>query len=270
MSILRVFGPEHPEMSSTDISRTLGMSKATAHRLLQTLEDGRLLERDAITRRYRIGPQMYVLGSLYLETNDLLKAAQPVVKTVNALCGETTNLGIYEKGFSVLVMREESAHGFRWDRHIGSSVPAYVSAIGLAILSEFSVEEIDRVYPGEELRSATSRAIGSKTELLRRLQEIRRSGVAFNQGGVEGVEGIGVAVRGRDGSAVAGLAIALPIFRIDDLYRARLASLVTKAAGLISYRMGYLAVRSHVSSVQELSDWWTNCSGQSSVNVPVS
>jgi DNA-binding IclR family transcriptional regulator len=200
---------------------------------------------------------MYVLGSLYLETNDLLSAAGPVVKAVNNLCRETVSLGIYQNGYRVLVLREENLHGFRWQRHVGSSQPAYASAIGLAILSELPDEEIDRVYPDDSLSPLTSMTVRTKTELRQQLSEIRKAGMSTGQGGSEGIEGIGVAIRSRNGEVAAGISIAVPVFRLDDSYRSRLVDLATRAADLISYRLGYVSGNASIRDVEELSEWWT-------------
>ena len=255
-------------MTASQISRKLAMSKATTHRLLVTLTDGRFLERNTETGKYRIGPEMYVLGSLYLETNDLLKAGGPVIKTVNSLCGETTNLGIYQNGYRVLVLREENLHGFRWQRHIGSSQPAYASAIGLAILSELPDDEIDRVYAMESLTPLTSMTARSKTELRQRLSEIRNTRVSVGRAGSEGIEGIGVAIKSKGGQVAAGISIAVPVFRLDDLYRRQLVDLAIMAADLISYRLGCLSCDVNIRTVEELSEWWTGAYPMSSADTP--
>jgi len=89
MSVLKSFTPSELELSATDISRKVGIPRTTAHRVLANLTEGRMLERELKTGKYTIGPAIYALGSLYLSTTDVLKAADPVTKILNELTGET-------------------------------------------------------------------------------------------------------------------------------------------------------------------------------------
>ena len=96
VSILRSFTPNEFKLSAPDISRKVGVPKTTTYRMLSALTSGGLLEQDR-RGKHRIGPELYILGSLYLSTTGILKAAEPVVKTLNELTGEAVNVGMLDK-----------------------------------------------------------------------------------------------------------------------------------------------------------------------------
>ena len=47
--VIKSFTPEAPELGAAEVSRKLGIPKATAHRILATLSEGGLLEQNKNT-----------------------------------------------------------------------------------------------------------------------------------------------------------------------------------------------------------------------------
>jgi len=229
----------------------------TTHRILATLTKSGILERNVETGKYRIGPELYTLGSLYLHTTDIIVAAQPVIKTLNELTGENINLSIFDKGNVVIVVKEEAMYAFRFDRHIGSILPAYASSMGKAFLSELTETELDSIYPAEKLRPLTEKTIATRTELKLELEQVRKTGISFDREGYsEGIVGIGSAIRGTSGRAVAAMSIALPVFKIHQNTIDRLVTLVRLGTSLISYRIGYRDAAHPVRDNEEIRSWW--------------
>lgn len=257
VSILESFTSEEPELSAVQISKRLGMPLTTTRRILRSLTIGGLLNRNPKTGQYIIGPSLYALGSLYLKTTDICIAAKPVIETVNDLTKETVNISILDRNNITLIMKEESKHAFRLATHIGSIIHAYASAMGKALLSELTEAEIDSLYPEEKLPPLTNKTISTKTELKRELEQIRKTGIAFDrEGSYEGVEAIGSVTRNANGKAAAAMSIAVPVFRMNEANRKRLTTLVRLGVSLISYRLGYQDTQYPVRDIKEIYSWW--------------
>ena len=257
ISVLDCFSRFEPELSAADIRRKTGISKATLHRILTTLTNRRLLEKNQKTGMYKIGPELYTLGSLYLGTTDVLKAAEPVIKELNDLTGEAVNISIFDRGYVTLILKEEAKSVFRFAVRIGTIIPAYASSMGKALLSELTDEEIDSLYPEEKLRPLTTKTIATKTELKRELEQIRKTGVSFSDGGTyEGLFGVASVVRDASGKGIAAMSIALPIFKVNETTSDRLATLIRMGAKLISYRLGYNDAVNSIRDIQEIRSWW--------------
>jgi len=246
------------ELSGTEIARKVGIHKTTAHRILSTLAKDGILDRNLKTGKYTIGHELFALGSLYLSTTDILKTADPVVKTLNDLTGDVVNVGIREGNNIILVMKEESKYPVRFFHHIGSIMPAHTSAIGKALLSELTEAQLDSLYPEEKLRVITKKTIATKTELKQELERIRETGVSFDREGIyDGVEGIGSVMHDASGKAVAGMSISVPVFRLEQIGHERLlAILIRLGTSLVSYRLGYQDKNTPVRDVQEIRSWW--------------
>ena len=257
VSVLKSFTPAEPRLSIAEIAREVGIPKTTARRLVTTLATSGLLEQTERTSKYTVGPVLYALGILYLNTQNLFAAAEPVFKLLNDLTAEVVSMSILDRGNVVFVMREEAKHPIRLSQHIGTTFPAYSSAMGRTLLSELTDAEIDDLYHDERLRPVTSKTVATKTELKLKLEEIRKTGLALDsEGSYEGYEGIAALIRDVNGKAVAAMSFSVPIFRVNKSKREQFATLIKMGASLISYRLGYQDIVTPVHDLEEILSWW--------------
>jgi len=258
IAVLKCFTPETPELKTSEVAARVGIHRVTAHRLLETLSKANLLYKDTNRGLYTIGIELYALGSIYIENNDIYKAASPVVKKINELTEEVVALNVSDsRGGIMLLMREERKTGFRWAAHISSVFPAYASAGGKALLSELSEEEIDNLYPEEELRKLTARTISNKTQLKQELKRTREAGLAFaSEEYIDGIESVASVIRNATGKVVASLVIAMPILGVSKIKNQQLDKLVKLGASLISYRLGNVKMHPLVKDIDEMIKLW--------------
>ena len=257
LAVLKCFNSNETEMSGARIAQKLGIHRTTAYRILTVLDDEGFIKRVNRTGHYKIGPEFFVLGSLYLNSVDLNTTAEPVIKTMNYITNEAVSVSVFDRGNVVVVMKEESRKAFRYAVHIGSVIPAYASAMGKAFLSELGENELDEFYPNEALVPLTPKTIKTKTELKRELQEIRKTGLSFDsEGSFDGLEGIASTIKSGSGNTVASLSITTPVFQLDQNYRDRLATLVNMGAKIISYELGFQLPENSLRDLEEMRSWW--------------
>lgn len=60
--LLRLLG-ENPTLTASDVSRRLGLPYATCHRLLETLREEALVDRD-LAKRYRLAAARHLTGDI--------------------------------------------------------------------------------------------------------------------------------------------------------------------------------------------------------------
>ena len=261
LSVIKFFNSNDLELGSTDIAKKMGMPVPTAHRILSTFAEAGLLDKNAKTGKYSVGPTLFALGRLYLSHATLLRAAEPVVKLLNDLTGEAIHVSILDRQNAIVVMKEETKGPFRFVVHIGTVVPAYASAMGKASLSELTEAEIDNLFPEERLKPLAKKTIATKTELKRHLEQVRRNGIAFNiDESAEGVVGIGSVLRGVDGRAMGAMAIAIPPFKLKQARVEQLVALLKLGCNLVSYRLGYQDMTNPVRNIEEICFWWERAS----------
>lgn len=257
VSVLKSFTPRDLELTPVEISRKVGIPKTTIYRIMATLARTGILEYNEKTGKYMVGPELYSLGSLYLSATNITKAAEPVIRELNRLTGEAINVSIFDKGHAILIMKEESESFLRFAVNIGTIIPAYASSMGKVLLSEFSDERIDTLYPNERLQPLTRKTITSKKVLKRELEQIRKTGLSYSDGGTyEGLFGIATLIRDANGKGVAAASINLPSIKSNSIDKEKLGVLIKLGANLISYRLGYENMVDPVRNIREITSWW--------------
>ncbi len=254
VSVLKTFTARQHELSGAEVARLTGLSVTTTHRLLACLMKDGLLSRNEKTLKFTIGPEMFRIGSIFLFASNLVTAADPIVRELNEMTNEAISVAVRDQDYVTIILREESKFSVALIVHIGSILQAHATSVGKALLSELTDDEIDRLYP-EALPRITSKTIQTRTELKRELGRIRVSGIAFSrEEAAQGDVAIASLIRDTSGRAVASVAIGVPVFRLNKRKESILAELVSMAAGLISYRLGYQG--KVVKDFAAVRAWW--------------
>ena len=92
LSLLSAFTERRPRWNLTDLSAEVGLSKATAHRMLAVLEQEGVIMRRPGTADFQLGPEMIVLGALALKAVDFRGAARPELEFLSKATGEAASL----------------------------------------------------------------------------------------------------------------------------------------------------------------------------------
>lgn len=201
-------------MGVSDVARQTGLSKATAHHLLATLETRRLVMRDAESASYRLGWGLYELGSAVARSVDLSRAARPVLDRLAVETGESVLLGILE-GDSVLYLdRGDAPAGFHMVAAAGRRSPLHSTASGKLLLA-FAPDGVVDEYLHGTLERFTERTLTDTRILREQLDEIRAHGYATCWQERElGLCSVAIALRDHTGDTVASLTLAAPAGRL--------------------------------------------------------
>jgi len=133
--ILYSFESHRPEQSLFDISRKLRFPPSTTRRILKVLMARRLIQQDAATKLYRLGPGVFYLAAVARDGLDIRKIALPVMERLRDGMGE--NVGLHEPrdGKRVCIEKVESQQVLRDTILVGSQFPAHLGATGKVLLA---------------------------------------------------------------------------------------------------------------------------------------
>lgn len=227
--------------SLKELASRSGLAKASAFRLLRTLESAGLVER-AGTDAYKLGVRCLALGQAYLEQTDLRREALPFLERLREEFGETVHLGVMGGEMRVVYLEKletRNAVGIMMSR-VGRTAPSFCTGVGKALLSRMSGDPVSILEEKGVLRSYTPGTIHDPEELRNKLSGIRDRGFALDLEEHEtGVRCVACPITGPDGAAVAAVSIAGPSHRLPEhLLKGELAVAVVAAAGEISHRLG--------------------------------
>lgn len=213
----------------TDASQYLGVASSTAHRLLAMLQYRGFVRQDPATRAYVAGPTLDRLAFSLLRRFDIREQVRPVLQRLNERSGETVHLGVLEEGAQVRFLDSlESPSAVRVASRAGRSMPAHCTSTGKAMLASLPEDQLRALYPDEELSRLTPRSVGTRSELLRELDGVRRRGYAIsNEESEEGVCSVAVAIGGVPTPAAVN--VSVPVSRMNARRRKELAALAADA-----------------------------------------
>jgi DNA-binding IclR family transcriptional regulator len=204
---------QRPEVRVVDISRELGISRSTAHRLLSTLAFRGFARRDPVSHRYWRGPELVAEGLARLGDEELIAAAHPHLERLSAKLGETVNIAVLEGTHCRFVDGVNGRRVLRTGVRTGTSLPAHATSGGKALLAELPEDRVRALFP-RGLQRLTGQTLTDMADLERNLREIRSVGYSVNDGESElGVSAVAAVVRVR-GSAVAAVAVSMPSVRM--------------------------------------------------------
>jgi DNA-binding IclR family transcriptional regulator len=198
----------------SQIAERLGIARSSAHRLLAMLvyRDFAVQDED---RLYRAGPVLELAAHSQSLVSRLRATALPHLQRLVGLLEETANLTVRTGDTARFIASVECRQALRVGSREGMVFAAHRTTAGLLLLAELSDDELDAVYAPERYRDRP--ADRPDLEALRtELARLRRNGFAVNKERSErGLIAVGVPVRDRDGTALAGLSVSMPSVRYE-------------------------------------------------------
>jgi DNA-binding IclR family transcriptional regulator len=239
VDILEAFPRLGPELGVADVSRALGLKRATTHRLLASLHRRGILAQDAVSRRYRLGMKLWELGSLATSQVDWLERVKPHLQQLAIDSGETAHLAILNDGQVLYVDTVESVRSLRMPSQVGGRLPVHCSGVGKALVAYLPEEAVRGIFRRRGLPRMTAHTITDARTLERQLATVRKLGYAIDDEEMdEGLTCIAAPVRDHTSHVMAAVSIAGPTSRLSPDVRAERAGQVVQAANDASVALG--------------------------------
>jgi IclR family acetate operon transcriptional repressor len=229
-------------MTLSECAAVLGYSKATTHRILQTLTRREFLRLDEERGTFVLGVTNLRLGNQFLESIDLRREARPTLRALADSSGETVHLGRISGTEVVYIEKVESSHAVRMYSRVGDTMPAYSTGVGKAILAFLESAELERHLPPALERRATN-TITDREALREELKRTRDRGYSLDD--IENEEGIrctGAPVFDHTGRVQAAISVAGPATRMTLKRLHELGPQVRAQADQVSARLGFAVV----------------------------
>ena len=222
--------------TAPEIALRAGINRATAWRLLRTLEAFDLVVRDPHTGRYALSYGIVRLAAA-TDMAGIVRRAHPVLQRLAEETDGSAFLEVATRGRLIVVDEVRPRTPVLVDL-AGMDVPLHCGSVGKLYLASLPQDERE-AYLASDLERPTPRTLTDPAALRAALDECRRTGVATNY--MEHREewcGITAAVRDRAGRDLAYVNLTLPTFRwtLDDLRG--LAGPLREAAAEIAAAIG--------------------------------
>jgi DNA-binding IclR family transcriptional regulator len=205
-----------------------GLTRPTVYRLLSALEATGLVEQDPASKRWHLGPEAYVLGTLAAGRFNIERLANDSLIRIADITSESAFLSIRRGGECVCLVREEGTYPIR--THVlqaGDRFPLGVGSAGLAILAALHDCEIDAIVAMNRAQCKLAFPNYSPRFIEQLVAQTRSAGYAVNRGLLlAGSWGIAAAIRDGAGVPFAALSITAVEARLPSARQRELGALL--------------------------------------------
>ena len=194
--LLRIVGRRPEGSSLVELVRESGLTRPTVHRLLTSLAAEGLLDHDAKTGKWVLGPEILLMGSVASARFPLEDIARPSLRRLAEETGESAFFSIRRGAETVCLLREEGSFPVRsFVLHEGVRFPLGVASAGTAIMAFLPESEQEQILADWPAHAGTFAQGHTEAVVRANLKRTRETGYSVNPGLVlEGSWGMGAAV----------------------------------------------------------------------------
>ncbi|VTU46603.1 Acetate operon repressor (plasmid) [Variovorax sp. SRS16] len=221
---------------ASEVALQCGLTRATAHRMLQVLVEEGLAERTPSPPRYVIGREASLLGIARSSPLPIRTAAAPFLEKVCRETGDSTVLTLRSGTDSICIERLTGSYPIQViGVSIGARLPLGVGVGGVVLLAFLPRGEREELIARIAPRLARHRT--TVTVLRERIRRAREQGHAFTDAGViPGTHVLAVPVLSPEGRPLAALSINAMANRLPAARAKRLVPLLRQQADGIGAR----------------------------------
>jgi IclR family KDG regulon transcriptional repressor len=242
LQILCAFNRDRQELSLTQLSKILALSKTTVLRLCSTLIKYKFLTCDHHSKQYSLGLKLFDLGSVVLSSFSVRRAASPYITQLQSKLGETMFMGILLDDELVYIDKQEDPRNpILFGSQIGTRRPPYFGMLGQVLMAFLPDSEVDRILEKNPLKASTKKSLTNEKEFKKRLHIIREQGFFVNkEEAIDGGTGIAAPIRDYTGKVIAGVGVGIISSFLDPKETKNIIKEVCDTSKRISQEMGYM------------------------------
>jgi DNA-binding IclR family transcriptional regulator len=229
IALLQAVAAQSPEGDTVaNLAAVCGLNRATAWRLLTTLEANGLVDRVSTGNRYAIGFAVVRMAAA-AGVEGLVRRAHPILQRVSGQTGETADLAVV-RPLGLTYVDEVTPPSILAATWLGRQIPLHATSTGKALLAWLAPEEVESLLTGP-LVAYTDTTITARERLSRELQSTRAQGYGTCVGELEpNLYGVSAPVFDERGRPIAVLSIWGPSDRVPQSRFATLGQVAREAA----------------------------------------
>ena len=225
-----------------ELSKKLGLSKSTIHRIISTLKSKKYVTQNKENDKYQLDIKILNLSSSITNSMDLINISRPYIHEFSNKFDEVVHLCIPDESYSNIiyidkVSSENTSRNITMSSSIGKKAPIYCTASGKLLLSQYSDDKIRELLKDTEFVKYAENTITDINVLIDEIHDIRTNLYAIDN--IECDTGV--------------ICIAVPIFdRTNKIIAATSISSVTlfnTMDDLLKYKKDFMTVAKNISKL---------------------
>ncbi len=236
-SLLEVLARNPDPMQLKDIGAATGLHPSTAHRILNDLVVGQMVERvEAGT--YRLGMRLLEYGNLVKARLSVREAALGPMRDLHRLTHQPVNLSVRQGDEIVYIERTYNEHsGMQVIRSVGGRAPLHLTSVGKLFLAADDAPRVKAYTLRTGLAGQTRNSITNPQQLERELGKVRQDSFARDNEELElGVRCMAAGIYDDSGELIAGLSLSAPADRLMEDWLEKVQATAQRISAALGYR----------------------------------
>jgi DNA-binding IclR family transcriptional regulator len=229
-----------------DLSKRVGLHTSTTFHLVKSMLLLGYL-RQTPDKLYRVGRPLFTLAAGALDEVEMVALATPLLDDLAAATQESCHFAVRSGKQAIVLARTAGAGPFQLTERAGVVRPMHATALGKILLAALGEDRLARFLEHSALERFTPKTITDAAELKREIAEVRRSGIAYDDGEFNAeVRCVAVPVHAFTGQVQGAIGISGPIWRLSIQLLKEKAKLVRQAAAGLSKEFGCTSAPDHL------------------------
>ncbi|HEV3042494.1 MAG TPA: IclR family transcriptional regulator C-terminal domain-containing protein [Roseiarcus sp.] len=207
LAVIQAFGAERPSLTLSQAAAAVGLSRATARRVLRTLAELGYVEQDG--RNFALAPRVLELGFSYLSGQNWIDRAQPLMKALSEELQESCSASVLQGGEIIYVARVQTRRIMASSIAVGARLTAFHTSMGRIQLGYLADDELWRRLRAARIEPMTPSTITDLRALFERIKEDHARGFSIVDEELEkGLRSISVALTSRRGRPIGAVNVS--------------------------------------------------------------
>lgn len=240
LQLLMQFNRDERELNGAELSRRMGLPRASVFRMLFTLEQSGFLERCSDGVSYKLGLSVLRLGFELLASMELTEVGRPIIDELRDRSGFSAHLVVRDARDVVFIAKAAGNNAMFHSIQVGARLPAHATVLGRTLMSDLDMAQLSKLFPETKLQKFTPKTPTDVKALKVLIDQDRDRGYGVSMGGYEtGISTIAAPVFNEQSRVAAAISISVPTQRIDDEVLMPLVNLVKAAADQMTERLSH-------------------------------
>jgi IclR family transcriptional regulator, pca regulon regulatory protein len=214
LEVIAAFGAHAPVMTVAQVARATGLNRATARRLLHTLESlGYARREDDL---FSLTPRVLELGYAFIGSFGVSSLALPFLEQLSGEVHEAVSVGVLDDTDVVYIARVPGKRVMTISIGLGTRFPAYRTSLGRVLLSELDPDDLADRWERSERADPTPRTVTDLAGLEQAVEQVRQQGYALVDQELEvGVRSIAAPLLDARGRVIAAMNVSTHVTRTN-------------------------------------------------------
>lgn len=222
-----------------DISKETNINKSSVYSLLNTLT-----HLDWVTKKgnetYSLGVKIVSLSSLQLKGDNLVNIFLEESSNFIDKLNETMQISTLSKRDILYLAKKEGNSSVRLVSDPGMKMPAHATAMGKVLLSDYTFDELIKLYPEIELESRTPYTVKTVEDLYAQIASLNNNNYIIEQEEIaEGFCCIASPIKNNAEEIIAAISMTIPKHNWEEKKEGA-KKIIDNLAKRISLKAGYL------------------------------